>query len=290
MKPSVIPKPFLKWAGGKHRLLPILSGYIPKMFRNYHEPFLGSGALFFWLYRHNYLCSGVFLSDINKELIDTYIAVMRNPKKVMALLDSYPYDRSFFYRLREKNPEELSLVERAARMIYLNKTCYNGLYRVNKGGKFNVPFGRYNNPKYYEYENIMAVSAALQNTTIRCASFEIVLDTSQPGDFVYFDPPYLPVSITSRFSSYYKDGFSLDDHLRLRDVCIELTRRGVYVMLSNSYTETTINLYSIEGFYINTVDVSRPINRMKSKRGRIKEVVITNYPVCRQIKLPLFEW
>lgn len=283
-----IPQPFLKWAGGKRQLLPVLAQHLPKRFHNYHEPFLGGGALFFWLYRHG-LVIKAFLSDINAELIDTYRAIRDNPKGVLELLKSYPYDEEFFYKLRRCNPNKLSLVERAARMIYLNKTCYNGLYRVNKDGQFNVPFGRYRNPKYYDYENIMAVSRALRKAVLECASFEIVLENAQPGDLVYFDPPYIPRSATSNFTSYSKDGFSHSDQVKLRDICIELTKKGVNILLSNSYTQITLELYNDDIFFVHEVHANRFINSNSKKRGKIKEVIITNYPVYCYNQLQLLE-
>lgn len=283
-----VPQPFLKWAGGKRQLLPALTRYLPAFFYDYHEPFLGGGALFFWLYRHRKL-RRAFLSDINEELIDTYRAIRDEPEQVLELLRRYPHSKEFFYQLRALRPADLPPAERAARMIYLNKTCYNGLYRVNRRGQFNVPFGRYRNPRYYDRENILAVSEALQEAELRCASFDVVLSIAQPGDLVYFDPPYIPRNATSNFTSYSKDGFSHQDQVKLRDVCIELTRRQVNVLLSNSYTPLTLELYADPMFEIHEVYANRFINSKASQRGKIKEVAITNYPVTEAEQRRLLE-
>ena len=279
-----VPRPFLKWAGGKRQLLPVLLQSIPEHFEAYHEPFLGGGALFFALMRKNKI-KKAFLSDINCELIETYQAIRDIPDEVLALLRDYPYSKDFFYTLRSRDRNSLSLAERAARMIYLNKTCYNGLYRVNKKGQFNVPFGRYKNPKYYDPENILAVSQSLQGVWLECASFEIVLQNASPGDFVYFDPPYIPKSPTSSFTSYTSTEFSLREHEQLRDVCLELNQRNVKVLLSNSYTEHIFDLFRNTDFEIYVTYSNRFINSKPTKRGKIPEVLIANYSFTRQMRL-----
>ena len=279
-----VPRPFLKWAGGKRQLLPVLLQSIPEHFEAYHEPFLGGGALFFALMRKNKI-KKAFLSDINCELIETYQAIRDIPDEVLALLRDYPYSKDFFYTLRSRDRNSLSLAERAARMIYLNKTCYNGLYRVNKKGQFNVPFGRYKNPKYYDPENILAVSQSLQGVWLECASFEIVLQNASPGDFVYFDPPYIPKSPTSSFTSYTSTEFSLREHEQLRDVCLELNQRNVKVLLSNSYTEYIFDLFKNTNFEIYVTYSNRFINSKPTKRGKIPEVLIANYSFTRQMRL-----
>ncbi|RME12651.1 MAG: Dam family site-specific DNA-(adenine-N6)-methyltransferase [Ardenticatenia bacterium] len=279
-----VPRPFLKWAGGKRQLLPVLLQSIPEQFEAYHEPFLGGGALFFALMRKNKI-KKAFLSDINCELIETYQAIRDIPNEVLALLRNYPYSKEFFYALRSRDRNSLSLAERAARMIYLNKTCYNGLYRVNKKGQFNVPFGRYKNPKYYDPENILAVSQSLQGVWLECASFEIVLQNASPGDFVYFDPPYIPKSPTSSFTSYTSTQFSLREHEQLRDVCLELNQRNVKVLLSNSYTEYIFDLFENTDFEIYVTYSNRFINSKPTKRGKIPEVLIANYSFTRQMRL-----
>lgn len=283
-----VPRPFLKWAGGKTQLADALLERMPLVFNVYHEPFVGSGALFFRLYREHRIRHAV-LSDLNAELIDTYLAIRDCVSEVIRLLSEFPHDREFYYAVREKDPWRLSLPERAARMIYLNKTGYNGLYRVNRQGKFNVPFGRYKSPKYLDQENLLAVSQALQDVDILCTPFETVLERVVPGDWVYFDPPYVPLSQTANFTSYHANGFGLSDQEHLRDVCVELSKNRVYVMLSNSDTETIRSLYSLPYFAIDEVLANRAINCNGAKRGKIKELVIANYPVERAIQLRLLE-
>lgn len=277
-----VPRPFLKWAGGKTQLADALLERKPVCFSTYHEPFVGSGALFFRLYRENRIRRAI-LSDINAELIDTYLAIRDHVTEVISILSEFPHSKEFYYEIRGKDPWKLSLPERAARMIYLNKTGYNGLYRVNRQGQFNVPFGRYKSPKYLDRDNLLAVSQALQNVEILCAPFDTVIDRAEPGDWVYFDPPYVPVSQTANFTSYYASGFELQDHERLRDVCVTLSKNNVYVMVSNSDTPTVRSLYRSQYFFIDEVLASRAINCNGAKRGKITELVITNYPVNRAI-------
>lgn len=283
-----VPRPFLKWAGGKTQLADALLARKPPHFNAYHEPFVGSGALFFRLYREN-LIRRAILSDINAELIDTYLAIRDHVAEVIGVLSEFPYSKEFYYEIRSKDPWKLSLPERAARMIYLNKTGYNGLYRVNRQGQFNVPFGRYKSPKYLDRDNLLAVSRALQNVEILCASFDTVVDRAEPGDWVYFDPPYVPVSQTANFTSYHANGFGLQDHERLRDVCIRLSERNVYIMVSNSDTTTVRSLYQSQYFVIDEVLANRAINCNGAKRDKITELVIINYPVNRAIQLQLLE-
>jgi DNA adenine methylase len=272
-----LPRPFLKWAGGKSQLADALLQSSPPRFATYHEPFLGSGALFFRLYREGRLRQAV-LSDVNPELIDTYQAIRDHVEEVIHWLTQFPHDREFYYQLREKDPNLLSLPERAARMIYLNKTSYNGLYRVNRQGKFNVPFGRHSKPNYLDADNLRAVSRALRDVELHCARFETVLQRACPGDFVYFDPPYVPVSRTACFTSYHSEGFGLQEQEKLRDVCLALDRRRVAVMVSNSDTPTVRNLYASPPFHLTTLWARRAINCNGAKRGKIPELVITNYP------------
>ncbi len=260
----------------------------PIRFHAYHEPFVGSGALFFRLYRERRIDRAV-LSDINAELIDAYLAIRDHVAEVIRILTEFPYSKEFYYEIRSKDPWALSLPERAARMIYMNKTAYNGLYRVNQRGQFNVPFGRYKSPNYLDRENLLAVSQALQNVEIICAPFETVLDRAKPGDWVYFDPPYVPVSRTANFTSYYANGFRLQDQERLREVCIGLSRNNVYVMLSNSDTVIVRSLYAALHFAIDEVLANRAINCNGAKRDKVTELVITNYPVERAVQLRLLE-
>jgi DNA adenine methylase len=267
----------VKWVGGKTQLTDELVCRLPVSFNQYHEPFLGGGAFFFKLVRDGKI-NQARVSDLNAELIDVYHAVRDQLEAVIAELRQYPYDRDFYYQLRAQQPASLSLPARAARMIYLNKTGYNGLYRVNKKGEFNVPFGKYKNPKYLDVENLQAVSQALQKVVIEQAPFEKVLDCTQPGDLVYFDPPYVPVSGTANFTSYQAAGFSPSDQARLRDVCLELDKRRVYVLLSNSAVEAVRDLYAQPAFNICEVLAKRVINCNGGRRGKLKEMIITNYP------------
>jgi len=246
------------------------------------------GAFFFKLYRDGRF-DHARISDLNSELIDVYCAIRDRLEDVIKELSKYPHDEKFYYQLRTKNPFKLSLPARAARMIYLNKTGYNGLYRVNRSGGFNVPFGHYKNPKYLDKENLQAVSHALQKVDIHNASFETVLDYAKEGDLVYFDPPYVPVSQTANFTSYQANGFSINDQRRLRDVCIELTKRNVYTVLSNSDTETVRDLFSSYTFEINEVLANRAINCNGNRRGKMTELIVTNYPTERTIQLQLLE-
>lgn len=271
-----VPRPFLKWAGGKTKLVEHLMQRRPPTFRTYHEPFLGSGALFFSLYREN-LIRHAFLSDINAELIDTYIAIRDHVKEVIEILSEYRYSQEFYYELREKDPWKLRIPERAARMIYLNKTGYNGLYRVNQQGKYNVPFGRYKAPRFLDPENLLAVSKALRNVEIICSSFERVLDRVEPEDWVYFDPPYFPISSTANFTSYQPDRFGFQEHEQLRNICLTLTLRGAYITVSNSNTSVVRSLYSGPCFSIEEISVHRAISCKGSERKRVTELIIRNY-------------
>lgn len=278
----------MKWARGKARLANALLARAPVQFETYHEPFLGGGAIFFRLYREKRIRRAV-LSDVNAELIATYRAIRDAVEEVIAILTTNPYSKDFYYALRAKDPWALSPPERAACMIYLNKTGYNGLYRVNRKGQFNVPFGRYKAPKYLDPDNLRAVSAALQRVEILCASFEETVARACPGDWVYFDPPYVPLSKTADFTAYQAGGFGLEDQERLRDVCLALTENKVAVMLSNSDTPIVRELYRDERFVIEEVLANRAINANGARRGKITELVITNYPPARERQLRLLE-
>jgi DNA adenine methylase len=272
--PRQLPRPFLKWAGGKAGLAEELLRRAPAAFGSYFEPFVGSGALFFRLLRRG-LPGSAHLSDANAELVDAYLAVRDHLEPLVGLLERYPHSAEFYYALRAQDPAALDLPARAARTIYLNKTGYNGLYRVNRRGQFNVPFGRYESPRYCDTENLRAVSAALRGIDIRCAPFESVLERAVPGDLVYFDPPYAPLSATACFTAYQAGGFSAADQARLRDVCAELARRGVHVMLSNSDTELVHALYGAPPFRLDRVQAGRAINSNAARRGRITELIVT---------------
>jgi len=271
--------PFLKWAGGKRTLLPELISRMPKNFNNYFEPFIGGGALFFELKKLGVLeKKEVYLFDKNSELINTYKVVQQNPKELLKLLKVYQekHSHDFYYETRAKDREEdfkaSSRVERAGRFIYLNKTCFNGLYRVNSKGFYNVPMGNYKNPTIYNPDLILACSKALQNVVIENADFSKTLDYAKKDDFVYFDPPYYPLTSTASFTAYDKDVFLDDEQRRLFKVFKELDTRNAFVMHSNSDTEFIKELYC--DFEVDFVDCARFINSKSSGRGKIKEVLV----------------
>jgi DNA adenine methylase len=264
------PKPFLKWAGGKGQLLTQLSPLFPRSFARYFEPFVGGCAVFFHLQPRSST-----LTDINRELIDCYRAVKGEVEDVIAALSKHVYEREHYYRVRAVEPESLPAAARAARTIYLNKTGFNGLYRVNSSGRFNVPFGRYARPTFCDPMNLRACSAALRRATLAVGDFASVLDSAKKRDFVYFDPPYVPVSDTSDFTAYVPGGFGWKDQERLAEVVADLDRRGAYVMLSNSDVPRVRNLYA--RYRIERVQAARNINSKASGRGKIGEVVVLNY-------------
>lgn len=266
--PSQRPRPFVKWVGGKRQLLPQLLARIPKQFGTYHEPFVGGGALFF-----ERLPNSAVLSDRNERLVRTYRAIRDSVEDVIALLSGYRHDKAFFLDLRSRDIDSGSDVEVAAWFLYLNRTAYNGLYRVNSRNVFNVPFGRYVSPRICDAENLRACSAALQHADVRHEGFEAVLDRARRGDFVYFDPPYVPLSATSNFSQYTADDFGRDQQVHLRDVALELKRRGVHVLLSNSSAGFVRELYR-PYFEIEEVFATRMINSVGSKRGAVAELLM----------------
>ena len=273
-------KPFIKWAGGKSRLIPELVKALPKSFDQcrYFEPFLGGGAFFFHLQPPQ-----TTLMDINEELINVYKTIQNNVDELISDLEKHQHSKEYFYEIRSKDRSKsflkLTDIERASRFIYLNKTCYNGLYRVNSKGQFNVPFGSYKNPKIVDESNLLACSQALQNTTLLTGSFLSVEELAQKGDFIYFDPPYAPLSPTAYFTSYSKAGFDEQMQIALRDLCHRLTQNDIKWMQSNSSAESIIELYQGYNikFNIKRVDAPRFINSKADKRGKIKELIITNY-------------
>jgi DNA adenine methylase len=262
--------PLVKWAGGKRNLLKVYKKLFPKRFNNYHEPFLGSGAVFFFLKPQK-----AVLIDKNEELINFYEVVRDHPLELMELISTYKVDKDFYYRIRELEPKNLSKIERAARFLYLNKTAYNGLWRVNSKGKFNVPFGRYKKVKFFDRENLLKASKLLKNAVLLCSDFEEVVKYAQKGDFVYLDPPYYPLSETSNFRNYTSEGFSKEDHLRVYKVFKTLTEKGCFVMLSNSNSPFIRELF--KDFVITEVFANRFINSKADGRKPIIELVIRNY-------------
>ena len=271
---NVSAKPFVKWAGGKTQLLLELTSRVPRTFQRYYEPFLGGGALFFCIQPEN-----AFLSDVNAELINVYRVVKNNVEKLIASLTQHVYQESYFYKIREADRTveytTWNNVQKASRLIYLNKTCFNGLYRVNSKGQFNAPFGDYQNPKICAPENLRACSKVLQSATLTSSSYLCTEKHVHEGDFVYFDPPYAPLSTTSNFTNYSKNGFSRENQETLRDLCVRLDKKGVFWMLSNSAAPLILDLYS--DYNIEMVEATRAINSKAGKRGKIKEVIVRNY-------------
>lgn len=268
----VAARPIIKWAGGKRHLAPMLSRFFPPLHpsRRYFEPFIGGAAIFLRL-QHPHAT----LSDTNADLIGMYTVVRDSVEELIATLRLHVNERDHFYSIRAQNPATLTPVERAARMIYLNKTCYNGLYRVNRSGQFNVPFGRYSKPAICDAANLRAASAALQQADLVVGDYETILRAAQPGDFIYFDPPYYPASKTANFTAYTTTAFDEQQQTRLAQTFAHLHETGCYVMQSNSDTPLIRELYG--HFHIETVQSSRTINSNIRARGSVNELVIVNY-------------
>lgn len=267
-------KQFVKWAGGKKQLLPQLLAFSPPKFENYFEPFVGGGALFFKLHYLGRIKKS-HLNDLNENLVIAYKTIKEKPNKLIKELSSgkYKNEKETFYKIREEEPTDE--VKATARFVYLNKTAFNGLYRENSKGKFNVPFGKYTNPKILDQENILAVSKALQTDEITCLDFEKAVAKAKKGDFVYFDPPYQPISKTSSFTSYTKQDFTEKDQQRLFECFKKLDKKGCFLMLSNSYSPLIKSLY--KDFDQRTVMAGRAISCKGEGRGKIKELIVTNY-------------
>ena len=277
-KRDLLVQPFLKWAGGKRQLLSQIRPLLPKKFNCYYEPFLGGSAVFL-----DQQPAKAVVNDYNSELINCYKVIKDSPDELLEEVSKFENTSECFYQVREMDRNDdfilMSDIERAARIIYLNKTCFNGLFRVNSQGQFNVPFGNYKNPTIADPAVIRALSRYLNNegVTFRNADFAMAVADAKKGDFVYFDPPYDPVSDTSSFTGYSLNGFNRREQIRLRDLCDELTARGVKVMLSNSYTPFINELYNAERYTCHTVQARRNINSVASGRGKIDEVLILNY-------------
>jgi len=271
-------RPFLKWAGGKRRLVSKIREYVPEKYGLYFEPFVGAGAVLFDLQPENAL-----INDANDELINCYRVVKEDPENLISHAKRHPNNKRHFYHLRslDRNSSfaNLSELERASRILFLNKTCFNGLFRVNSRGQFNVPYSKYANPRVVDEAAIRAVSRYFHERQIElsCEDFEEALSGAGDGDFAYLDPPYDPVSDTSSFTGYNLPSFDRKEQKRLKRVCDELTRRGCKVLLSNSATHFIRDLYSNKRRYtLVEVTANRNINSVPTGRGKIKELLIYN--------------
>ena len=275
---EVTLQPFTKWTGGKRQLLPVIRELMPKTYNRYFEPFVGGGALFFDLAPKD-----AVINDFNAELINCYQQIKDNPQELIEILKIHQEYNSKEYYLdlrsadRDERIDMMSEVQRAARILYMLRVDFNGLYRVNSKNQFNVPYGRYKNPKIVDEELISAISVYLNNNQleIKTGDFEKAIVDVRTGDFVYFDPPYIPLSETSAFTSYTHEGFSFADQVRLRDAFKRLSDTGAYVMLSNSSSALVEELY--KDFNIHYVEATRTNGAKSSSRGKISEIIVTNY-------------
>lgn len=271
-----LAQPFLKWAGGKRQLLPEIKKYLPKKYNTYFEPFVGAGALFFDQQPKN-----AIINDVNTELINCYEVIKNLSIDLIEDLKKHKNNEKYFYKVREldrtKEFKNLSIVERASRIIYLNKTCYNGLFRVNRQGQFNAPFGRYKNPNIVNSETIKAINRLLNRNSVEILNtdFAKAVSSAKRNDFIYFDPPYDPVSDTASFTGYSSNAFGKSEQERLKDLFEELTRRGCKVMLSNSATDFIYDLY--RDYNVIRIQANRNINSVGTNRKKIDEFLILNY-------------
>ncbi len=277
-------KPVLKWAGGKRQLLDEIRSCIPDFLGTYYEPFIGGGAVLL-----NILPKNAVINDYNSELIDLYKVIKDSPEMLINLLkehdDAYKEKgKEYYYLVREWDRDvgkfsTLSVVEKAARTIFLNRTCFNGLYRVNRSGFFNTPIGKYVNPEIVGEDNIRRLSNYLNDSKIKflCGDFSKSVIGAKMNDFVYLDPPYYPASATSSFTDYTQAGFGKEDQIRLKKMCDRLDKKGVLFLQSNSDCAFIRELYS--EYYIKTVEVRRAINSNKTRRSNMSEVLIANYPI-----------
>lgn len=271
-------QPFTKWTGGKRQLLGELRSYMPETYGRYFEPFVGGGALFFDLAPEK-----AVINDFNEELINAYRQIKNNPAELINLLIKHKENNSKDYYLelrsadRDGRISRMTGVERAARILYILRVDFNGLYRVNSKNQFNVPYGRYKNPKIVDVDLLYQISEYLNENDIEIlqTDFAEAIKDAQTGDFVYFDPPYIPLNETSSFTSYTHEGFSYEEQVRLRDTFKELTERGVYAMLSNSSNPLVEELY--KDFNIYFVEAQRTNGAKSSSRGKISEIIVTNY-------------
>lgn len=277
MKKNKMVAPVVKWVGGKRQLLDELTPLFPNKFGTYCEPFVGGGAVLF-----NIQPSTAYINDANGELINVYEVIRDNVEELISSLQQHKNESEYFYKIRDLDRdheafEKLSNIERASRMLFLNKTCFNGLFRVNNAGEFNSPFGNYKNPNIVNAPTLLAVNRYFNEANIHISNVDYseVLQKIPKGSFVYLDPPYDPVSATSSFTGYTRGGFGRDEQIRLRECCDELDSRGIKFMLSNSATDFIKEQYN--AYDIKIVKAKRAINSVASKRGDVDEVVIRNY-------------
>ncbi len=277
MKKNRLVKPIVKWVGGKRQLLPEIEKHIPDTISTYYEPFLGGGAVLFHLQPPK-----AVVNDINEELINLYRVIKDNVDALIEELKKYRNEADYFYEIRELDRDkqrysQMTPVEKAARILYLNKTCYNGLFRVNAQGYFNVPFGRYKNPDIVNEITLRAVSDYFNQAQVifKSCDFETALKGIRKGSFVYFDPPYDPISDTSSFTGYGKDGFHRNEQKRLKRLCDKLNQRGIRFLLSNSKTDFILELY--KEYKIEIVQAKRTVNSRGDRRGAVEEVLVKNY-------------
>ena len=276
------PKPFVKWVGGKRQLIKQfreMGLYPPEGFdpskHSYFEPFVGGGAVFFDL-----LPAKAFLSDMNFELVTTYNVIKNDVEALITSLKKHKHDKEYFLKIRSQNVGSLNPLQIASRFIYLNRTGFNGMYRVNSKGGFNVPFGRYTNPLICDEQNLRKVSKVLQGVEIIHQDYKEVLKKAKKGDFIYFDPPYHPMSATASFTAYTKESFGEKEQVELRDTFLKLHKKGCFVMLSNSNADFINKIYGelkSHGIKVHKVEATRAINSKSEGRGKIKEVLVTNY-------------
>lgn len=267
-------KPIVKWAGGKSGLIPQYQKYFPPQgsYRRYFEPFVGGGAVFFHLQPPQ-----SYLFDLNEDLIDLYRIVRDDVESVIIALRRHYNDRDYYYQIRDQDPTNLTPQEKAARFLFLNKTCYNGLYRVNRSGRFNVPFGYYVRPVICDGEGLRAASQALNNAILWAADYGAVLQFAETGDLIYFDPPYVPLNPTSNFTSYTGAGFTEADQRQLAETYHLLNERGCLLMLSNSTAPLVYELYEDFGYHMHTISARRAINSKADRRQPISELLISNF-------------
>ncbi len=263
--------PFLKWAGGKRELIPTIAPLLPPRIRTYYEPFIGGGAVF-WHFANTQRFETAVLNDFNPEIVNCYEVIRDEPQALLDQVRQWPVTEELYNELRAQSPGALPKVTRAARTIFLNKAGFNGLYRQNRKGQFNVPWGKRTNVTIVDPDRVLACSRALTGVTLRVGDFAAAVEGAGPGDAVYLDPPYVPLNPTSNFKSYTGAGFSDEDQARVAETCRGLRARGVAVLASNSDTPLVRSLYA--DFDLIVVPVRRAINSKATHRGPVNELLI----------------